>query len=66
MGFIDKILTGFMGNKSERDIKEVMPIVEKIKIVYPEIEKLSNDELREKSANLRVRVQEYIKRIMIS
>ena len=61
MSFFDKILTKFFGNKSERDINEVKPILEKIKAIYPEIESLTNDQLREKSQNLKQKVRDYIK-----
>jgi preprotein translocase subunit SecA len=45
------------GNKSQRDLKEINPYVQKILAVYPEIEKLSNDELRAKSQQLMDYVQ---------
>ncbi|MDR2805916.1 MAG: preprotein translocase subunit SecA [Dysgonamonadaceae bacterium] len=48
MGFND-ILSKLFGNKSQRDLKEINPFVQKILAVYPEIQKLSNDELRERS-----------------
>ncbi|WP_430810086.1 MULTISPECIES: preprotein translocase subunit SecA [unclassified Carboxylicivirga] len=56
-GLISKIF----GNKYDRDMKEVAPFVEKIKAVYPEIEKLTHNELRQRSAALRARVQEAVK-----
>ena len=51
MSFND-ILAKLFGNKSQRDLKEINPFVQKILAVYPEIEKLSNDELRAKSQQL--------------
>ena len=39
-------MKSIFGNKSDRDLKKLMPIVNSFKAVYPEIEKLSNDELR--------------------
>ena len=45
MGFLD-VLSKLFGNKSQRDLKEITPWVERIKAVYPEIDALSNDELR--------------------
>lgn len=57
MSLINKILSGFLGNKSERDIKEIMPIVDKIRDIYPSITKLSHDELRARSAALRTKVK---------
>lgn len=41
------------GNKALRDMKEIKPWVDKIKAVYPEIAKLSNDELRAKQLELK-------------
>ncbi|MBO5699592.1 MAG: preprotein translocase subunit SecA [Bacteroidaceae bacterium] len=52
-----KILTKLFGSKSQRDIKAIKPIVDEILRVYPEIEALSNDELRAKSRELKALVQ---------
>ena len=52
MGF-NEFLSKIFGNKSTRDMKEIQPWVEKIKAVYPSIEKLSNDELRAKTQELK-------------
>ncbi len=40
-------LSKLFGNKSQRDLKEIMPIVDKIKALGPDMERLSNDELRD-------------------
>ena len=58
---ITNLISKIFGNKSDRDMKEVAPMVNKIKAVYPEIEKLSNDELRQKSIDLKERIQGSIK-----
>ncbi|WP_430817777.1 preprotein translocase subunit SecA [Carboxylicivirga sp. RSCT41] len=55
------LISKLFGNKYDRDMKEVEPFVQKIKKVYPEIEKLTHDELRQKSTELRERVQESVK-----
>jgi len=36
MGF-NEFLTKLFGNKSQRDLKEITPYVEKVKAVYPSI-----------------------------
>lgn len=59
MGFND-ILTKLFGNKSQRDLKEITPYVDKIKAVYPSIKNLSNDELRAKTAEIRQKIQDYV------
>ena len=61
MAFINKVLGKILGNKSERDIKEVAPIIEKIKIEYNRITQLSNDGLREESDNLKKIIIDRIK-----
>jgi preprotein translocase subunit SecA len=61
MSIINSILSKFVGTKAQRDLKEVQPIVEKVKQAYPEIEKLTNDQLRERSAALKLRIRESIK-----
>ncbi len=59
MGLND-FLTKLFGNKSQRDLKEITPYVDKIKAVYPSIEKLSNDELRAKTEEIKQRIQDYV------
>ena len=46
-------LSKIFGNKSQRDLKEIMPIVEKIKALGSDMEKLSNDELRDSITRVR-------------
>ena len=60
MGALTSIIKFLFGSKADRDRKEIMPYVEKIKAVYPSIEALSNDELRERSAALRKRIADFI------
>lgn len=54
--FISKII----GNKAQRDLKEINPVVKRVKEAYPEIEKLSNDELRARTKELERRIQEFV------
>jgi preprotein translocase subunit SecA len=61
MSFLEKILKNFFGSKSEKDIKLIMPLVEKIKIEYEKIQKLSNDELRKTSSDLKSLIKDKIK-----
>ena len=59
MGFND-ILKAFFGNKSTRDLKKLTPTLDKITAVYPEIEKLSNDELRARIDAVRQRLKDSV------
>ncbi len=56
MSFIN-ILSSIFGNKAMRDMRDIQPLVDQVKAIYPEIEALSNDELRQRSAELRSRIQ---------
>jgi preprotein translocase subunit SecA len=57
---LNEVLTKLFGNKSQRDLKEITPYVNKIKDVYPSIQALSDDELRAKSVEIREKVQNYV------
>ena len=59
MGF-NEFMTKLFGNKSQRDLKEITPYVNKIKAVYPSIQQLSNDELRAKVDEIKQRIQDYV------
>ncbi len=62
MGFsLNKFLSTLFGNKAARDIKEIRPIVEQILAVEPEIQKLSNDELRAKVDEIKAQLQDKVK-----
>ena len=61
MSLINNILGKFLGNKSDRDIKEISPIIEKIKSEYQIIKSLSNDDLRAKTNEIRNKITEHIK-----
>ncbi len=58
LGFLSKILGG---NKSEKDVKQILPLVSQINEYYQQYQSLTNDELRAKTADFRQRIQEYVK-----
>ncbi|WP_314740277.1 preprotein translocase subunit SecA [Hoylesella pleuritidis] len=58
---LTKILQSLFGNKSSRDMKLIQPLVEKVKEVYPNIQKLSNDRLRAKTNEIKKYVQDSAK-----
>jgi len=57
---ITKSISKLFGNKSERDIKLIQPIVDKIHAAYNTIKEHSNDELRAQTAKLKERIATYI------
>ncbi|MBN1952719.1 MAG: preprotein translocase subunit SecA [Bacteroidales bacterium] len=56
-----KILSKFLGSKSDRDIKAIMPVVDQIKAEYAKLGGLSNDELRAKTQEIKLQIRDYIK-----
>ena len=53
----NKFLKSLFGDKSTRDMKLIQPLVEKVKAVSPEIEKLDNDALRQRTKTIQQQVQ---------
>ncbi|HON52557.1 MAG TPA: preprotein translocase subunit SecA, partial [Bacteroidales bacterium] len=61
MSLVQKILQAFLGNKSQRDIQAILPLVQKIKEFESEYSGLSHDELRNVTVKLRTIIQEAVK-----
>ena len=59
MGF-NNLLKSLFGDKSTRDMKQIQPIVEKVKAAYPEIKALTNDQLRERTKELQKQLQDAV------
>ncbi len=57
LNFISKL---FGGNKSEKDVKLLLPIVQKTNEFYSQYESLSNDALRNKTVLFRERIKTYL------
>ena len=53
----NKFLRSLFGDKSSRDMKLIQPLVEKVKAVYPEVQKLDNDQLRQRTKEIQRQVQ---------
>lgn len=60
MGF-NNLLKSLFGDKSTRDMKQIRPIVEKVKAAYPEIKTLTNDQLRARTKGLQQQLQDAVK-----
>jgi preprotein translocase subunit SecA len=60
MSFISKI---FGGNKSEKDVRVIWPLVAKINQHFQSYAALGNDDLRAKTSEFRQRIQNHIKEI---
>ena len=55
---IATILKKVFGSKADRDLKQIKPILNKVLEAYGPIDKLSNDELRAKTEELKARLRE--------
>ena len=53
----NSFITKIFGNKSTRDLKEIQPIVDKIKALGPEMQGLTNDGLRQKITDVRADIK---------
>ena len=60
MNFVE-IITKLFGNKAQKDMRAIQPIVDRIKASYEEIDALSNDELRAHSWALMDKLQAAVK-----
>src|SRR5688572_165119 len=61
LDFITKSVSKLFGSKSERDIKDLQPIVSKIHAASKNIVSKSNDELRAMTTAFKQRIAEHIK-----
>ncbi len=53
----NQILRSLFGDKASRDNKLIRPFVEKVKAIYPSMQQLSNDELRQRTKDIQQQVQ---------
>lgn len=60
MSVVNKVLGLFLGNKYERDIKEISPYVELVHTEYNKLQSLTNDQLRDRTVDLQKQIKEAI------
>ncbi|HRN99471.1 MAG TPA: preprotein translocase subunit SecA, partial [Flavobacterium sp.] len=58
MSLINSILKAFVGDKSQKDVKALQSTVAKIKSMESTLTGLTNDELRQKTADFKARIRE--------
>lgn len=58
MSIINSILKAFVGDKSEKDVKAIQPIITKVKSFESALQALSHDELRAKTAEFKAKIQQ--------
>src|SRR5438874_8146573 len=57
----DKVLTSVFGSSNERFLKSIRPIIEQINAFEPQIQKLSDEQLRERTAFFKAQIADEIK-----
>jgi preprotein translocase subunit SecA len=60
---INTVIAKIFGTKNERELKRLMPRVEAISALEPEMQQLSDEQLRAKTDEFRQRIQERLSRI---
>lgn len=63
LDIVTKGITKIFGNKSEKDIKKVMPLVEKVNEAYETLSAISDDELRGKTVAIKGIIAQDLKEI---
>ena len=51
------LIKGLFGNKSDRDVKKMMPLVEEINKLYEQYHSLTDEELKAKGLGFRERIK---------
>lgn len=57
MSIVNSILKIFVGDKSEKDVKAIQPIIKKIKSFEGDLQALSHDELRSKTVEFKEKIK---------
>ncbi len=60
LGFIQKLIGG---SKSEKDVKKIAPVVEKVNQFFASYASISNDELRNKTQEFRQRIKKHLEEV---
>ncbi|MBS9774304.1 MAG: preprotein translocase subunit SecA [Tenacibaculum sp.] len=63
MSIINSIIKLFVGDKKQKDLKELQPIVDKVKTFETALSNLSNDELRAKTTEFKQKIFEATKEV---
>ena len=61
--FVEKVFGKIFGNKHEKDIKKMLPVVDSINVEYSKLKSLSNDELRGMTAVFRAEIKDYLQEV---
>ncbi len=57
MGLFNSILKVFVGDKTKKDLKLILPLVDEIKKICIDLEKLTSDELRQRTSHFKEKIK---------
>ena len=60
---LKKLIGKLIGNKNDRELGKIAPIIEEIKLIYPRLGELSDDQLRSKIFEIKAEVQNSFKEL---
>ncbi|MFZ3211933.1 MAG: preprotein translocase subunit SecA [Terriglobales bacterium] len=63
--FLDTILAKIFGTRNEREVKRMRPLVEKINSLEPEMQRLTDAELRAKTDEFRKRINDRLSQVQL-
>ncbi len=61
IGSIGNVITKLFGKKSDKDVKEISPLVKEVLLEQEKLKNVSSDELRANSERFRLEIKEYIR-----
>lgn len=61
--FVEKVFGKIFGNKHEKDIKKILPLVDEINAEFVKLKNISNNELRDKTNVFRAEIKAYLKEL---
>ncbi|RMG83875.1 MAG: preprotein translocase subunit SecA [Bacteroidetes bacterium] len=64
MGVVNKLFKSLFGDKNQKDIQKILPVVEEINREFEKLKTLSNDELRQKTAEFKKIIADSTKEIV--
>ena len=61
IGSLTKALKKVFGDKAQRDLKDIQPLVEQVNVEFAKLASLSNDELRGRTTSFKERIRAKVK-----
>jgi preprotein translocase subunit SecA len=63
MSFLNSVIKVFVGDKAKKDVQALQPLVQIIKSFEPALQRLSHDELRQKTQDFKILIKENCRKV---